>query len=202
MNEHQPPAPQRDPEHEPSREQMPELHPRVWIGSLADYTSGTLHGDWVDAATSDEELLAAAQRVLASSELPDAEEWAIFDSDEFGSFEVGEHDDLALVARVARGIREHGPAYACWAQLHDGDEAMCDAFTDAFLGEYDTPGDWVRSVIDEADIDQHVEQAVGANLARYIHFDADGFAQDAWLAGDIHLAERTGGGYWVFATNV
>lgn len=79
MNEKQPqPNPGEQPGHETSHERQEQRNPRVWIGSLADYNNGTLHGDWVDVAVDDEELI-AAQRILATSELPDAEEYAIFD---------------------------------------------------------------------------------------------------------------------------
>lgn len=189
----------------PEYERVPGLQPRVWIGSLADYNAGILTGEWTPADVEDETLIQIAQRVVARSETPDAEEWAIFDHEGFGDFQVGQHEDLAIVARVARGIAEHGgrgEAFAFWANLHDADEAMCAAFSDAYLGEFDTPADWAREVIDEHDLDAKVERSLGEHLARYVHFDAEGFAQDAWLGGDIHLANKPDGGYWVFAGNV
>ena len=201
MSEHQPPEHNSDqnPEHEAGRERHQELHPRIWIGSLADYKNGVLHGDWVDAAVDDEELVEAAKRIVASSETPDAEEYAIFDYDEFGDFKVGEYEQLSLVAKVARGIAEHGPAFAVWAELHDADPDMLDAFEDSYLGEYDSAEDWAREVLDEADIDRRLETEFGEDLARYIHPDYDAFARDAWLDGDIHVAHKDGGGVWIFS---
>lgn len=189
----------------PERERATGLQPRVWIGSLADYNSGILTGEWTPADVEDDALIQVAQGVVARSEIPDAEEWAIFDAEGFGDFQVGQHEDLTVVARIARGIAQHGErgeAFAFWANLHDGDETMCAAFDDAYLGEYDSTADWAREVIDEHDLDTKVEQALGEGLARYVHFDAEGFAQDAWLGGDIHLANKPDGGYWVFAGNV
>lgn len=75
MNEKQPqPNPGEQTDQEISYERQPTRTPRVWIGSLADYNNGTLHGDWVDAAVDEEDLIAAAERIVASSEESGAEE--------------------------------------------------------------------------------------------------------------------------------
>lgn len=200
MNEHQPQqASGHDPEQESTHERLPSRNPRVWIGSLADYNNGVLHGDWVDAAVDDEELIAAAQAILATSEEPGAEEYAIFDYDDFGDFRPEQYEQLSLVAKVARGIQEHGDAYAAWAQLHDADPDMLNAFEDSYLGEYDSPEDWAREVAEESSIERRVEDAFGENLARFIRFDAAQFAQDAWLGGDIYVLHKDCGGCWIFA---
>lgn len=200
MNEKQPqPNPGEQPDHENSHERQPTRNPRVWIGSLADYNNGTLHGDWVDAAVDDEELIVAAQRILATSEEPDAEEYAIFDYDDFGDFKVEQYEQLSLVAKVARGIQEHGDAFAAWAQLHDADPDMLDAFEDNYLGEYDSPEVWAREIADESNIEQRIKETFGADLASYIRFDAAQFARDAWLGGDIYVMHKDDSGCWIFA---
>lgn len=48
------------------------LRPMVWIGCLAAYNNGELHGDWVDAAVEGEELVRSAQEILSRSPEPDA----------------------------------------------------------------------------------------------------------------------------------
>lgn len=201
MNEHQPQQGSgHDPEQESTHERLPARNPRVWIGSLADYNNGVLHGDWVDAAVEEEALIAAAQAILATSEEPGAEEYAIFDYDDFGDFRPEQYEQLSLVAKVARGIQEYGDAYAAWAQLHDADSDMLDAFEDSYLGEYDSPEDWAGEVADESSIEQRIEDTFGENLARFIRFDAAQFAQDAWLGGDIYVMHKDDGGCWIFAT--
>ena len=200
MNEKQPqPNPGEQPDHEARYERQPTRSPRVWIGSLADYNNGTLHGDWVDAAVDDGGLIAAAQRIVESSEEPGAEEYAIFDYDDFGDFKVDQYEQLSLVAKVARGIQEHGDAFAAWAQLHDADHDMLDAFDDDYLGEYDSPEDWAREIANASNIEQRIEETFGSDLASYIRFDAARFAQDAWLGGDIYVMHKDDGGCWIFA---
>lgn len=201
MSEHQPSEHDSDQNHdqEARRERHQELHPRIWIGSLADYNNGTLTGAWVDAAVGDDELVEAAQRIVVNSETSDAEEYAIFDYDEFGDFKVGEYEQLRLVAKVARGIAEHGPPFAFWAELHDANPDMCDAFEDSYLGEYESAEGWARKVLDEADIDRRLDAEFGEHLARYIRPDYDAFARDAWLGGEIYVAHKDGGGVWIYS---
>ncbi len=193
MNEHV------DQEHQ--RERGPDsLNPRIWIASLADYNAGRLHGDWIDAAVDEQELLAAAQRILASSREPGAEEWGIFDFDEFGAFRVNEYDDLAMVAKVARGIAEHGPAYAAWAELHGGDPTMLDQFEDCFLGAYDSEVDWAREGLDDAALDYELERSVADSLRPYVSIDYAALARDSQLGGDIYIERTPTGGVWIFRT--
>ena len=202
MNEQLPQHnPGEHPEDETSRERGPELHPRVWIGSLADYNNGTLTGDWVDAVVDDGTLIGAAQRIVATSEDPAAEEYAIFDYDDFGDFKVEEYEQLSTVAKVARGIREHGPAFAAWAQLHDADPDMLDAFGDSYLGEYESPASPSTSRAQSAgDIERRIEAEFGQHLAPYLRVDYEGWARDAWLNGDVYVCHKDGGGCWIFST--
>ncbi|GAA2387524.1 antirestriction protein ArdA [Gordonia cholesterolivorans] len=182
---------------QPEREQQPTLQPRIWVGSLADYNAGRLHGDWLDATVTDEELHDAVQRILASSHEPDAEEYGIFDYDEFGPFQVGEYEQLDVVARVARGIAEHGPAFAAYAQLHDADPDMLDSFTDSYGGEYDSPEDWARDVLHDG-LETEIDRAVPDALRGYVAINYAGFARDAELSGDVHFERSPDGHVYVF----
>lgn len=190
---------EREREGHNERDQREEqLAPRIWVGSLADYNNGVLHGDWLDAAVADDVLLAGAQRILASSRQPDAEEWGIFDYDEFGSFKVGECDRLEDVTRVARGIAEHGAAFAAWAQLHDGHADMLDQFEDAYLGEYDSINDWAREVLDDFGIEEMLAAGVPESLLSYVRMDYEAWARDAVLGGDVYAEDKPEGGIWLF----
>jgi antirestriction protein len=192
MSEHDnEPSPEQGREHEA-------LHPRIWIGSLADYNAGRLHGDWVDAAVEQEELVDAAQRILATSREPGAEEWGIFDYDEFGVYRVNEYDDLGSVAAVARGITRHGAAFAAWAELHDGDEAMLDQFEDAFLGTYESREAFVDSLLDDLGLSEQLAAVVPDWLVPYVQVDRNGIAHDLQLSGDVHFEDGPDGTVWAF----
>lgn len=191
MNERHQPAQHAE------REQQPRLRPRIWVGSLADYNAGHLHGDWIDAAVADADLHDAVQHILATSDEPDAEEYGIFDYDGFGAFQVGEHEQLDIVARVARGIAEYGPAFAAYAQLHDADPGMLDSFTDSYSGDYDSPEDWARDVLHDG-LETAINAAVPDALRGYVSIDYAGFARDAELSGDVHFEPAPDGRVFVF----
>lgn len=196
MNEHQP----QQPETHPEREQPPRLSPRIWVGSLADYNAGRLHGDWLDAAVEDDELLAGVHRILASSHEPGAEEHGIFDFDEFGTYRVGEYDRLEQVAAVARGIAEHGRAFAAWADFHDGEPGMLAMFEDSYLGAWDTVEAWAEEMLDDLGLDAELDRIVPDSLRNYVYIDYAGFARDAELGGDIWTETNSDGGVWIFRT--
>lgn len=181
----------------PEREQQPILRPRIWVGSLADYNARRLHGEWLDAAVSDDELQAGVQNILASSHEPGAEEYGIFDYDEFGAFRVGEYEQLDVVARVARGIAEHGPAFATYAQLHDADPAMLASFEDSYVGEYESAADWAREVL--GGLEAELDLTCPEYLRGYVSVDYAGFARDAALSGRMHFEEGPTGRIYVFA---
>lgn len=189
------------PDDERSRERREKRQPRVWIGSLADYNNGILHGDWVDAAVEEEVLVATARDIVARSETPGAEEWAIFDYDDFGPFKPGEYETLDIVARVARGIAEHGDAYGAWAEIHDADPVALEQFDDCYCGEYDEPADWAREIAEDLGIEAKLRELLGDLQAQYFRFDAEGYARDAWLNGEVYIAHKDGGGCWIFSTS-
>lgn len=175
--------------------------PMVWIACLAAYNDGQLHGEWVDAAVEEDELAAAAQRILASSPIPGAEEYAIFDTDQFGAFNVGEYDRLETVARVARGIKEHGHAFGVWAQLHDADPDMLAGFEDAFIGEYDSREDWAREMLDDLNLDGFLRMgAIPEAIRPYLHVDYEGWARDVELGGEVHIEPTPWGRIYAFST--
>lgn len=51
--------------------------PRIYVACLAAYNSGRLHGAWIDASQDVDDIWNELKQVLASSPVPDAEEWAI-----------------------------------------------------------------------------------------------------------------------------
>ncbi len=195
MSEKQPSEPERPDER---AEELADS-PRIWVGSLADYNNGRLHGEWLHAAVPDVDLHAAVQRILAASEELGAEEYGIFDYENFGQYKVHEYDRLEQVARVARGIAQHGPAFAAWAELHDADPTMLDQFEDAYLGEYESPEEWAREVLHEGGLDEAIDRTVAEPLRAYVNVDYVGWARDAHLAGDIHIESKDDGGVWIYA---
>lgn len=201
MSEHQPEQqPKDEPREQGSEQERPSAPPRIWVGSLADYNSGVLHGEWLDAARPAEAILADIQAMLARSRQPLAEDWGIFDHENFGTFHVGEYESIEVVSRVARGIAEHGLAFAVWAEVHDADPDMLEAFEDSYLGEYEAVEDWAQQVLDERRLEAELDRAIPDSLRQYVSIDYAAFARDAELGGDIYVQRMPDGRVWIFSS--
>jgi len=83
--------------------------PRIYVACLAAYNNGRLHGAWIDANQSADDIAAEVQTMLAASPEPGAEEWAIHDYEGFGELRLSEWESFERVASIAAGIAEHGP---------------------------------------------------------------------------------------------
>jgi antirestriction protein len=179
-------------------------NPRIWVGSLADYNNGQLYGAWMDATLEPEELHAAVQFMLRSSDTPGAEEWAIMDHDDFGGYEVSEWSSFDTVSLVAQGIAEHGAAYAAWVEYvgdTSGELLEPERFRDHYLGEWDSLNDYVEDVLQETDFYGNLDEALARipeDLRHYVKVDVEGIAEE-WEQG-LHVVDAPGGRVWVFDT--
>jgi antirestriction protein len=112
---------------------------RVYVACLAAYNNGILHGEWIDADQSADELHEAVQGMLAASPMPGAEEWAIHDYEGFGPLRLGEWEAFERVSAIASGISEYGEAFTAWLSYDvSRDPVDTSAFDDAYRGEWDS----------------------------------------------------------------
>jgi antirestriction protein len=113
--------------------------PRIYVACLAAYNNGILHGKWIDADQTADELREAIQAMLAASPESGAEEWAIHEYEGFGSLRLGEYESLERVATIAAGIAEHGDAFSAWLSYDESQDATdMQSFEDAYRGEWDS----------------------------------------------------------------
>lgn len=75
--------------------------PRIYVACLAAYNNGRLHGRWIDADQSSDDIYAEVEAMLAASPEPHAEEWAIHDHEGFGAEDVDETESLERVSAIA-----------------------------------------------------------------------------------------------------
>lgn len=177
-------------------------NPQIWVASLSDYNRGNLYGVWLDATLNPDELENAVAFMLRNSPSRDAEEYAIFDADEFGGYHVGEYVSLKTVSRVAQGVAAHGPAFAEWVELvgEQSDELLTDeAFQDHYEGEWDSLEDYVAYILDETGFTSELDRALAGlpeDLRRHVTVDTEGIAEE-WAQG-LHVVERGDGKVMVF----
>jgi antirestriction protein len=170
--------------------------PRIYVASLSDYSAGRLHGAWIDADQDDEALGADIQKMLAASHEPIAEEWAIHDYEGFGPLRLGEYEDLATIAKVGRGIAEHGSAYAHWASIVGvGDPDELDRFEDVYYGHAESVVAYAEELLDDLGYFDLIERSLPEYIQPHVTLDVEGFARDLELSGDITTSEGDGGVY-------
>lgn len=169
--------------------------PRIYVASLADYNDGRLHGRWIDAARETEELEADVQAMLGSSRLPLAEEWAIHDFEGFGDFRLHEYESLGTVARLARGIAEHGAVFASWASLVGTDEYELGRFEECYLGEFRSMEDFARGLAEDLGWEKQLDR-VSDGFRAYVSIDYELLGRD--LEIELSTTESGSGGIHVF----
>ena len=186
-------------EHRDARENQVEpqpVAPRIYVASLSDYNDGRLHGTWIDAACEESELYEQLEAMLAASQVPAAEEWAIHDFEGFCGIELGESAALETVARIARGIRDHGPAFGAFFRrvgtTQAGDE---DRFEQAFLGHFSSIEEYACHLADELGLEERLDRLAG-ELRPYVEVNYDAFARD--LRAEVGEATAPDGGVFLF----
>lgn len=204
MNEthHEPTQPTHKPDAELHHEAEPKPSPAIYVASLADYNNGRLHGKWIDAARDPDEICADINAILASSREPDAEEWAIHDYEQFGTWKVGEYETVEQLSRVAKGIAEHGYAYSAWSEVADGADASfdTDSFGEAYLGHYESVTDYVEQMAEDLGYEDELDKLPG-HLRSFVRIDYAAIARDIDASGDITGVRDPQGGVWLFRTN-
>lgn len=184
---------QERPEHDQDRPA-----PQVYVASLSDYNGGRLHGAWVKAAQEPDELREEVTRMLAGSTMPGAEEFAIHDYEGFGPLRLSEYESLETVALIARGIAEHGPAFAHWAALVGTSEPdVLNEFEDHYEGHAESVEAYAEQWLEDMGFgsDSDLTGRLPASLQPYVRFDVEGFARDLELSGDIMTSEGDNGIY-------
>lgn len=159
-----------------------ENSPRIYVACLAAYNHGHLHGCWIPA-TQPDEIMQAVRAMLASSPVPDAEEWAIHDHEGFEGAEIAEYAGFQTVCDLAEFILAHGRLAACLHRHFAGDLAAARAAFEDHAGQYGSLGEFAESLHRETGTD--IPQA----LQPYIDWQALG--RDMELSGDI-MTLRTG----------
>jgi antirestriction protein len=171
--------------------------PRIYVACLAAYNNGRLHGRWIDADQSAEDIWSEVQAMLAASPEPFAEEWAIHDYEGFGDLRVSEWESFERVAAIAAGMSEHGDAFAAWlAYDNDRDASDMQSFEDAYRGHWDSMSQYAEQFADDIGLCAAAEKA----QSPYVTVDFDALERD--LDIELYTANASDGGIYVFDSSV
>ena len=169
---------------------------RIYIASLAAYNAGILHGAWIEADQSADDISAAVEEMLVTSPVPGAEEWAIHDYEGFGSLRLSEWESFERISAIAAGITTHGLAYAAWLSYDASfDPADTDSFSDSYRGEWNSLRDYAEDFAESIGLYDLAERAGSP----YVIVDIDMLERD--LDIEMYTVESEHGLY-VFDPNV
>lgn len=170
----------------------PSIAPRIYVACLAANNNGYLHGAWIEATHDEWAMWDGIKRILASSPVAGAEEYAIHDYEGFGGVRIEEYTSMSRVAQIAVMLAEHGAMGAALIEHFGGDlnEAR-EALEDRYLGEHPSLADYVQEVTEDV-------TPIPSALRYYIDWQA--MARDAELNGDVFGVPSAVGGVHVFAT--
>ena len=170
--------------------QQEDNFPKIYVACLSSYNAGRLYGKWIVPANNETELDEQIKEVLKNSPMPDAEEWAIHDYDEFPN--LGENPSLENIVQCQNAIEEHGIEVVN-GFLENWQIEDLNSIDDAYYGEYDNFSDFAYQLA------QDTIEGLNDNstLARY--FDYEAWERD--LSYDFHEAEGKNGNTIIFNSN-
>lgn len=151
--------------------------PRIYAACLAAYNNGHLHGCWIDADQSVRRILHSIKNMLANSPIPDAEEWAIHDFDNFHGVQLSEYQSLTSVSAIAAFLTEYGELGAKLLAYFPGDINAARAAFEDYAGCFPTLGHFAE------DLTENTGPEIPASLLYYIDWQSMG--KDMELNGDI-----------------
>ncbi len=154
--------------------------PRIYVGCLATYNNGHLHGAWIQCADPND-VWKAVRVMLAASPEPNAEEHAIHDYDGFEGCNVSEYASFDTVCALAAFIAERG-SLGAKLYTHFGDDLdAARASFDDYAGEHKSLGEFAKDLICETGPE------IPTAFQYYIDWQAMG--RDMELNGDIFTCE-------------
>ncbi|GGM39423.1 antirestriction protein [Longimycelium tulufanense] len=163
--------------------------PQIYIASLADYTDGYLHGEWVDADQDVDSIRSDIERMLKASRFRDAE-YAIHDYDGFYGLLLDEWESLDHVSAIGQGIAQHGPAFAAYVHVlsnNAGGVSRIDLddlskFEDRARGEWNSFRDYAEDLAREFGYFEVLDKLT--DVTHYFTFDVGAFARDLEMDTD------------------
>jgi antirestriction protein len=153
--------------------------PQIYVACLAAYNSGILYGAWIDADQPAEDIQQEVKAMLKASPIPDAEEWAIHDYDDFAGLRISEYEGFEQVSEKAAFVVEHGELGAELVNYYGGDLAEArEALEENYQGEWESLAEYAEDFTRDTQGSQ-----IPNSLAYYIDYER--MVRDMELSGDI-----------------
>jgi antirestriction protein len=160
-----------------------EEKPRIYVACLAAYNNGKLHGEWIDCDRDSSDIWDEIKAMLAASPMPDAEEWAIHDFENWEGIQIGECEDIEKLAELAQLLKEHGKPFAHYYQ-DNGSDTTAEDFQEHYMGQYEDEEDFVHQMWEQ---DGTIQKLQEINIHTW-YIDWAAIARD-WFISDFHSVE-------------
>lgn len=147
--------------------------PSIYVACLAAYNNAILHGVWIDATQSEDDIMKEIWNMLDNSPEPDAEEYAIHDYEGFGRIKIHEYEGIGNIVEYAAFIKEHGElglALLCDYSVDDAQTML----EENYHGCYDSEVDFSRQLFDDCYAHQLPDSLI-------CYFDFEAFARDLFI---------------------
>ena len=167
--------------------------PQIYVACLSSYNAGKLHGFWIEPATDKAELLGQIDKVLKTSPMPNAEEWAVHDYNDFPN--LGEYPNLDKIIEVQESIDEHG-SDVVHAFLNNWSVEDLEHIGDAYYGKYDNFTEFAEQLAHETIEGLNVNHT-NSTLANYFNYEA--WERD--LQHDYYEGKAGDGSSLIFSCN-
>jgi antirestriction protein len=165
--------------------------PKIYVACLAAYNNGKLHGDYIEANKGVEHIWDGIKKVLATSPIKNAEEWAIHDYENFGSISISEMENIEKVAELAEFVEEHGELGTEVLSYYGNDlDQAKEMLEDNYHGSHRSLADFAQSFIEETHDLSNVPQII------LYHTDWEAVARDLFI--DDFIDFEVNGDYHVF----
>lgn len=170
---------------------MSQYEPKIYVACLASYNAGHLHGRWIEADQSEDEINAEIQAMLAESPVA-GEDYAIHDYEGFGSIVIEEHTSITDVVAIASALERFGGAFEVADNHCDSIDEALQACGELYSGQWSDLEGWAENFLE----DTGSLSGIPDNLRHY--FDFERYARDCELGGDIWSARDSHGNLHVF----
>ena len=155
---------------------------QIYVACLASYNAGSLSGEWITPADTEEKLQAQIDAILKASPEPDAEEWAIHDYDNFPN--LGEYPSNEDIIKVVKAQKKHGVNQInAFLSLYTPEDL--EHFEDSYSGEYDSFREYSNQLADDC-----------YNASDTPYFDYEAFERDTKI--DTHSEEAPNYKVYIF----
>ena len=105
-----------------------------------------------------------------------------------------------VAAALAAGIAKHGEPFALWAddigKAYAAEQA--ERFDEIYIGHYESETAFAEEMWEDSGYQQALERAMPEPLRYYVEFDAEFYARDLRLGGDVTYLPAEGGGVYVY----